>query len=204
MQHITAEEIDALQEIINVGVGRAASLLNEMLNSQIILEVPFVSVFNAVDLQRKLTKIFKDGSFVAVRLNFSGSISGTADLVFPSEAASTLVSIATGETPDSPDLDAVKIGTLTEVGNIVINCIMGSISNILKQRLQYRIPIYLEDSIENILSLNHIGREKIFLLAQASFTIEELKIIGDIVLIFEMSSFEVLITAINRELEFTV
>lgn len=201
MQRLQETHIDALQELINIGVGRAAAMLNQMVDSRIILEIPVVRVLALSELQQDLKKRFNDGSFSAVRLNFAGSFSGKANLVFPTDSASTLVSLLTGEEPGTPDLDSVKIGTLSEVGNIVINGIMGSISNLLKQHFQYAIPVYLEDSIEHVLSLDDTGASTVFLLAQARFAIEKLEIMGDIVLIFEMDSFEVLIDAINHELE---
>jgi chemotaxis protein CheC len=40
-----------------------------------------------------------------------------------------------------------------------------------------------------------------FLLAQARFTIEHMEIMGDIILIFEMRSFDAILEAIDRELE---
>ncbi|MBR8836213.1 MAG: chemotaxis protein CheC [Stigonema ocellatum SAG 48.90 = DSM 106950] len=204
MQQLTKDQIDALQELINIGVGRAASLLNEMVESRIILSVPFVNVFNAVELKQELAKRFSEGSFAAVRLRFTGSFCGNANLIFPTESAATLVAILTGEQPGTPDLDAVKIGTLNEIGNIVINAVMGSISNLIKQHLNYYVPMYLEDCIENLLFKDNLNVEKIYMLAQASFAIENLEIIGEIILIFEMHSFDALIEAINHELEVEV
>lgn len=202
MQLLSADRIDALQEFINIGVGRAASILNEMIECPILLKIPIVEVFDTAQLQQKLEKHFNEGSFSTVRLGFSGQFSGTAELLFPTESAATLISVLTGEAPDSPDLDSVKIGTLSEVGNIVINGVMGSISNLLGQHLNYTIPIYLEDTIQNLLLPNQKGlQENVFLLAQTRFEIEQLEIAGDIILIFEVSSFGALINAIDRELE---
>ena len=199
---LTDAHLDALQELINIGVGRAASMLNQMLNSRIVLEIPVVTILTLSQIQAELEKRFHGDSLAAVKLNFTGSFSGKANLVFPTESAATLVSLLTGEEIDSPDLDSVKIGTLSEVGNIVINGIMGSISNVLNQHLNYAIPIYMEDSIKHILSLEYASEETIFLLAQARFAIKTLEIIGDIVLIFEMESFGTLIRVIDKELEF--
>ncbi|BAZ17516.1 CheC, inhibitor of MCP methylation [Calothrix sp. NIES-4071] len=201
IQKITPSHLDALQELINIGVGRAASMLNQMVDARIILEIPVVSVMTLVQLQSELEKRFDSGSFAAVRLNFTGSFSGKANLVFPTESAATLVSLLTGEEIDSPDLDSVKIGTLSEVGNIVINGIMGSISNVLNQHLNYAIPIYMEDSINHILSLDNTTEQTVFLLAQARFAIETLEVMGEIVLIFEMDSFGTLIKVIDQQLE---
>jgi chemotaxis protein CheC len=201
MQQLTEERLDALQELINIGVGRAASILNEMVDSRIILQVPFVKVLSLAQLQQELAKLFNHGQFSSVRLSFTGFFSGTAELIFPTESASTLVSVLTGEELDSPDLDAVKIGTLSEIGNIVINGVMGSISNVLKRHMNYGLPMYVEDSIDKLLLLNDYSDRTVFLVAQARFEIEQLELIGDIVLIFETSSFGVLLDAIDRELE---
>jgi len=197
--NVTIDQLDALQELINIGVGRAASLLNEMVDSHIRLEIPFVKVLTAAQAYQELTSRFHDASLASVKLNFTGSFYGTAGLIFPTESASTLVSILTGEEPGTDDLDAVKIGTLSEIGNIVINGVMGSISNVLKQHMNYTLPVYLEDKIDNLL-LTTDGNDSKILLAQARFTIEQLELIGDIILIFEVGTFDALIQAINKEM----
>jgi chemotaxis protein CheC len=202
MKSLTAEQVDALQEFINIGVGRSASMLTEMVDSRISLQIPVVRVYQAKELRQELIKQFDHQSFSAVKLDFSGSLSGSAELVFPTESAAILVSVLTGEDLDSPDLDAVKIGTLSEIGNIVINGVMGSISNLLRHQMDYKIPSYLENTIENLLLSDYpVTNETVFLLAQARFTIEQMEITGDIILIFEMRSFDALLEAIDRELE---
>jgi chemotaxis protein CheC len=196
---VTVDQLDALQELINIGVGRAANLLNEMVDSHIRLEIPFVKVLTASQAYQELASRFQDNSLSSVKLGFTGSFYGTAGLIFPTESASKLVSVLTGEEAGSADLDAVKIGTLSEIGNIVINGVMGSISNVLKQHMNYTLPVYLEDTIANLLFTIH-GNESKILLAQAHFTIEQLKIIGDIILIFEVSTFDALIASINKQI----
>jgi chemotaxis protein CheC len=201
MEYLTVEQLDALQEIVNIGIGRSASMLNEMVDARITLEVPTIRLLNASELKEQMIRRFSTQSISAVKLGFSGSLSGTAELMFPTDSASILVAVLTGEDPESPDLDAVKIGTLSEIGNIVINGVMGSISNILQQRMEYKIPVYCEDTIENLLLLDSsINEEIVFIIAQARFAIEQLEIIGDIILIFEMQTFSTLLKAIERQL----
>jgi len=201
MSLITEEQLDALQEFINIGVGRAAGMLNEMVESPILLNVPVLKVFDGKALQQEVVTRFNNHSLSVVRLSFSGNFSGSAELVFPTESASALVSLLTGEDRDSPDLDAVKIGTLTEVGNIVINGVLGSISNLLKQQMNYMLPVYFEDTIEHLLSSNYsFDLGTVFLLAQTRFEIKQLEIMGEIILIFEMPSFDALLNCIDQEL----
>ncbi|MGL4879575.1 MAG: chemotaxis protein CheX [Waterburya sp.] len=201
MDYLTSEQLDALQEIVNIGIGRAAAMLNEMVDARIALEVPTIQLLSAAQLRQVMLDRFNSQSISAVRLGFSGSLSGTAELMFPTDSASVLVAVLTGEDLESPDLDAVKIGTLSEIGNIVINGVIGSISNILEQRMEYKIPSYCEDTIENLLlSERNMSDDVVFILAQARFAIEQLEIVGDIILIFEMKTFDNLLKAINQQL----
>lgn len=57
-----------------------------------------------------------------------------------------------------------------EIGNIVINSVMGSIGNVLRQHMNYALPVYLEDTVENFWKSNNLSKTTI-LLAQARFTI---------------------------------
>jgi chemotaxis protein CheC len=201
MPLITEKQLDALQEFINIGIGRAAGMLNEMLDTPIQLSVPILQVFEGGVLKQELAQRLDRHRFSAVRLGFSGSFSGSAELLFPTESASALVALLTGEDRDSPDLDGVKIGTLTEVGNIVINGILGSISNLLKQHMSYALPSYHEDTIEQLLESNYLFKtDTVFLLAQARFEIKQLEIVGEVILIFEMTSFSELLACIDQEL----
>jgi chemotaxis protein CheC len=201
MDNLTCEQLDALQEIVNIGIGRAAAMLNEMVDAPIMLEVPIIKLLSADQLRQVMLDRFNSQSISAVRLGFYGSLSGTAELMFPTDSASVLVAVLTGEDLDSPDLDAVKIGTLSEIGNIVINGVIGSISNILEQRMEYKIPSYCEDTIENLLSSErNMTDDVVFILAQARFAIEQLEIVGDIILIFEMKTFDNLLKAIDQQL----
>ncbi|MCG8362236.1 MAG: chemotaxis protein CheC [Pseudanabaenales cyanobacterium] len=194
---LTADQLDALKELINVGVGQAAGMLNEMIEFRIRLQVPIVRLLTPLELQTELSGRLGPDQLASVQLAFSGSFGGTAQLVFPTESAANLVAILTGEEPESPDLDSLKIGTLTEVGNIVINGVMGCISNMLTQPLHYSVPVYLEEDIKHLASLKEEVNSNItVLLAQASFDVEELQITGDIVLFFGVGSFDALLDAI--------
>lgn len=67
------------------------------------------------------------------------------------------------------------IGTLTTIGNIVINSVVGSLSNVLRQYMNYALPVYLEDTVKNILLTNNVSNSTIsltILLAQARFDLK--------------------------------
>ncbi|MBW4680168.1 MAG: chemotaxis protein CheC [Microcoleus vaginatus WJT46-NPBG5] len=196
--NLTANQIDALQELVNIGVGQAAGVLNEMIDSHIRLQIPFVKILSPVELQQQLEGRVNGQRISAVGLGFTGSFTGLAQLVFPADSADLLAAMLTGEELGTPDLDLVKIGTLSEVGNIVINGVMGSISNVLDQRLDYSLPTYTEGTVELLLASGSLASKAVVLLAQTRFIIERLHIEGDVILIFNVASFDALLAAIDR------
>lgn len=195
---ITTELRDALREIINIGVGKAAGMLNELLNNHIILEVPQVAVIPFSDIEREFG-LMRTLSVSAVRLRFKGPITGVSSLVFPPDSAAKLVDILMGEEPLSDDLDAIKIGTLSEVGNIILNAVMASFSNTLETRLSYTIPAYVEGSMTSVLHLD-MERDAPVLSATTRFTVESHRIEGEIILLFEIGSFDILKAAVEAAL----
>jgi len=192
----TPEQIDVLKELINIGVGRAAGMLNDMLQSRVLLQVPYVKIFTPATLQTEIEDLGNE-KLSTVRLTFNGPFSGIASLVFPPDSAGKLVDVLTGEEPGETDLDSIRIGTLTEVGNIILNGVMGSIGNVLEKHINYSVPTYLENNIEQLLLAESVNKDTTILLAHTRFSIEQLQIEGDIILLFEVGSFDALLEAID-------
>jgi chemotaxis protein CheC len=188
--------MDALKEIMNVGVGRAADMLNHLARSHVQLQVPDIIILNLSELAEKLEKVMAE-KMAVVQLRFEGSFSGTAELIFPAASASNLVAVISDEEPGTPDLDSAKTAALTEVGNIVLNGVMGTFANMLKQHLEYNLPTYSEEAIGVLGTFDNgkAGEKVIF--AQVHFTIRELEIVGDIILLFEVGSFDALLSHVD-------
>lgn len=193
-------QIDALKELINIGVGRAAGVLNTMLHSHVRLQVPFIEILSPSALEKKKRELGRE-RLSAVRLTFTGPFSGTASLVFPTESAAKLVAILTDDETAYPDLDSIRTGTLTEVGNIVLNGVMGAIGNELEQHIRYSVPTYMENPIETLLTASDLNSRATVIWAQAQFTIEQYQIDSNIILLFEVGPFEALLAALNRAME---
>ena len=194
---LSDRHLDALSELMNIGVGRAAGMLGEMIGSSIELIVPSVKVLKMSELATELGH-GPEGTFSFVRLPFQGQLDGTAALVFPPDSAAQLVAVLTGEEPGTPDLDSVRAGTLSEVGNIVINGVMGSVGNILSIPLTYELPSYFEGLPEHLLQPKLVGTDPAMLLAHTRFTVRDLEIQGTILLVFEVRSFDALLSAVDR------
>ncbi len=193
---LTDEQQDILTELINIGVGRAAGMLNEMLQSHVDLQVPYIQIMSPSSIQEELGYLRPD-RVSSVQLRFKGSFSGTASLVFPPDSAGKLVDVLTGEAFGGEDLDEIRVGTLTEVGNIVINGVMGSIGNILQEQIDYSVPTYLEGTVDHLFLSNDHAYDATILIAHTRFRIQEFQIEGNIILFFEVGSFDTLLAAID-------
>lgn len=193
---LSADQLDAVTELINIGLGRAAASLNELVAAHVNLSVPTVRVLPAAEIDAPLGEI-GDGVLSSVQLNFHGALNGSAMLVFPPASAAQLVAVMAGEDVAVENLDSIRAGTLNEVGNILINGVMGVISNILEQRLRFSLPRYMEERIRAILDFREIQGEDTVLLARTRFRIEEYEIEGNILLVFEVDSFEAFLQAIK-------
>ncbi len=202
--NFTNDQIDALQELINLGVGEAANTLNYMLRSHIHLQVPTISILSLQEARQKLSQEIGNVIVSAVQLAFRGPVSGVAQLFFPTDSAAKLVTVAISEMPVYPDWDAVKIDTLVELGNVLLNCVIGTISNTLGEKLRYSLPVYLEESIENVLPADQFEDRSFVILAHASFSIDQFFISGEIILIFKIESLSALLAAMESKLGVSV
>ncbi len=200
MMKLTPIQLDAIREVINIGVGRAAGILNKMFTYRMKLEVPTISILSAEELIKEVD----DGLHInisSVNLSFKGEFSGLAKLIFPTESATKLVKAFTEEDTDDEDMDEIRAATLAEIGNIVLNSLMGSIGNTLSLRINYSTPTYIEDRIEHLLNIKKAQIEPYSMLAKTKFNVEELNISGNFVLLFEIGSLASFIALIDTQIK---
>jgi len=200
--YISPEQLDTLQELLNISVGRAAGSLNQMLEKPIRLHIPFIQLGKMEELSQEVQKM-KDATLSSVQLPFKGTFSGASCLLFPTESAKALVIALTGESEDPDTMDSLREATLTEIGNIVLNAVMGSFANILKHQLIYSVPFYQETSIQKLLQPTPSDSSEMILWAQTQFTIEEYDLTGDIMLMFGVPDLGLLVNAVSETLLFS-
>ena len=190
------EQKVALTELINIGVGRAAGVLNDMLSARVSLAVPNIEIIRSSQLGENLPQLVGQ-KLSTVSMNFSGSFSGFSSLIFPPDSAGQLVSRLVGEDAAEGSMDSVTTSTLTEVGNILINGIMGSMGNVLGERLNYTVPSYNLIEVENIMETGGVEKGSVMLLAETKFDIRDFSIQGHVILVFEIESFSGLLKLID-------
>jgi chemotaxis protein CheC len=192
----TGKQINALKKLFNIGVRRGAAVLDSMLNARIQLEIPNLLVMSPKDLIGALED-FQNDRISAVEMDFKGKVTGTSHLVFLKNAASALVRALVGNESTESNYDEIRDGTLCEVGNIVLNAVLGSIANLLQLEFRYSIPSYTEENIESLLGAGQDDTDEKVLLARTCFKIDELHIEGEIVIFMKIKAIADLLKALD-------
>jgi chemotaxis protein CheC len=138
---ITLEELerDALTELVNIGVSRAAASLRKMVGEQVFLSVPSLEVVGR-KLAAALIRERESDQLIAVRQDFEGAFSGRALLIFPEANSLELVRAVTGGDLSSDEVREMEEEALLETGNIVLNGCLATIANILRKPLTVSLP----------------------------------------------------------------
>jgi chemotaxis protein CheY-P-specific phosphatase CheC len=188
----TEKQIDAITRLVNTGVAHGASALNTMLNSSVTVEIPFVKLLDPGEAPRH-SGILRERLLAIVQMEFSGSLKGNSGLVFQKQSALRLIDSLDGDEIDGDEFDLVTSGIYTEIGNIVLNGVLGYLSNQLGLSLEYVVPAFIEGKLDLLLRNNTSG-----LLVRTRFKVEDLSADGDIVLFFEPDSYSMLLSMVDR------
>lgn len=153
MMEMNELEHDALCELANVGLSRAAAQLSALLNDQINITVPEVQVIEPAQVAQAL-ELDAGTSVAAVWQELSGDVEGTAILMFPSEDSKALVHALVG--PDMEgvgeiDLRAIEYEAMTEIGNIIITSGMVAIAEMLGRAIRLSLPNYMEAELSSVM-----------------------------------------------------
>ena len=195
---ISDYQYDVLRELINIGIGSAAGVLNQMVSSHVTLRVPEIMILSPAELLRQPSTC-DWGRGVAIHIEFGGAFQGVTSLIFSPQSASNLVSLLVGQEDFGLDMESLRIGTLQEVGNIVLNGVMGTIANMLAEHIDYMPPDYFEDEIANVLPTN--GQEDgVIIFIRANFLIEAHLVEGEVLIFFNASTLEELLKKIDAKL----
>ncbi len=200
----TKKEIDALQEFAGIGIGRAANSLNSMLQSHVDLKPTNISVFSAKNIEEDISSR-EMINYSIVEMDYSGNISGTTCMLISKDDSLKMVKLLVGEIPsaDEDELDAIRMGTLSEIGNIVLNSFLGMMSNILGMELSYSIPRYVENTIASMYEtiLKDSIDERAVIKINSSFLVKDLSINGSIIIFLSVDTFLKLNKLINNYLK---
>lgn len=181
-------ERDALTEIVNVGVSRAASSLRKMINEQVLLSVPSIDVVS----QHRAARLISErevAELVAIRQDFSGAFAGRALLIFPEENSLELVRAVIGDQLSAHELLEMEHEALAETGNVILNNCLATMANMLKRSLTMTVPEVLRGSGATLFETGERdSAEGLVLFLYIDFAVRRRDIRGYIAMVMDLPS----------------
>lgn len=194
MEGVTLSELerDALTEIVNIGVSRAASSLRKMIGDQVLLSIPSIEVVSQSRAARLISER-EVTDLVAVRQDFAGPFSGRALLIFPETNSLELVRAVTGGELTVQEVVDMEGEALCETGNVILNACLATMANMLKRSLTMTIPEIIRG---NSASLFEVGPGSpgggLVLFLYIDFAVRSRDIRGYIAMIMDIPSLKTL------------
>lgn len=184
-------ELDALTELVNIGVSRAAVSLATMVGEQVLLSVPSVSIVSRAAAARLIGARDTD-LLVAVRQAFQGDVSGRALLIFPEANSLELVRCVAGQHLSLDDILELEHEALAEIGNIILNACIATIANLLQRSLVMSLPEIVRGVSGDFFELGASPQEDVVLFVHINFSLRGHEVSGYVAMVMDFPSLAVL------------
>ena len=187
MTPLSDMERDALSELSNIAMARAAKSLRQMVEYQVLLSVPNVDIVSKEAATQLLTKS-NNPKLVAIRQDFTGVFSGRAVLIFPEASSLELVRIVVGRQLSLEDIINLEDEALAETGNIILNSWVATIANLLKSGLKMSLPTVIRGDSRQMFRSDE--NQNLVLFLHIKFEISTREIRGYVALLMDIPSVE--------------
>ena len=184
---LTDLERDALGELSNIAMARAANSLRQMVEYQVMLSVPSVEILSKEAATQLIGKSTTP-TLIAIRQDFSGAFSGRALLIFPEASSLELVRVVVGKELPLEDIVNLEDEALAETGNIILNSWVATIANLLKSGLKMSLPMVIRGDSRRM--FNGEESQNLVLFLHIKFEISTTEIRGYVALLMDIPSVE--------------
>lgn len=179
-QMLTEAETDALAELFNVGLHRAAASLSDVTGQRVIVDMPKLVICEISEIEQRLADLV-GGEIATVHQMFGGSVAGDAVLLLEHDKAAALARLMTdGEAATGGRIDQSAREVLTEIGNIVLGACLSGFGDMLQMQVSFSVPRIHIESLRTILSslLIETGETQYAVIVATQFRLSELAVDG--------------------------
>jgi chemotaxis protein CheC len=194
--NLSEDQSDALVEIFNISIGRAASALSKIVGEKIVLSVPSLQFTRANEASGRLG--LNDQCICGVTQDFSGPFHTEAILMFPEDRSLEIVRMMLGESYSMDELSELEQEAMSEIGNILLNACLGSIANLINNRFSSTMPEVRMGSCDDLLRVNERNAGDTVLLIFIDFNIASRTIQGYMAYLMDVPSIHGLIESVDR------
>lgn len=200
MDTLNELHLDALTEVFNIGAGRAAASLSEIVGDEVKLSVPSIEIKRTSEIDTSILSL-NCAKFGAVSQQFSGLFNAEAILLFTEDHALEIVRDMMGSQMSIEDLAEFEQEAMCELGNIILNACLSAMADILKITLNSSLPSYRVASKEEIFkNIHNTSDQPYILVLHIDLIIEKRHSEGHLIFLLSSLSLSNLVTQIERYL----
>lgn len=199
---LTDDEHDVIVELMNIGVGRAASALSQLVQDEVLLSVPKLQFLESADAKEVFCRSMPD-LLAGVMQDFQGFMSGRAALLFPEERSLELVRAILGADMSADEITELEQETLAELGNILLNNCLATLANLLNRQIQTDLPQAFNVDTPHLLNrLSSHGQDNscMIMLVQIDFSLRASDLQGYLAFLIDLHSADAFIEALRHYL----
>ncbi len=192
------EHLQTVKKLIVKGAEKATKSLSSMLKMPIELDVVIVRWL----LQGKIPDLYDDISewgfddLKIVDIGVIGELSGSSRLVFTAEDAEKIAEFIIGKQEGADIPDSAKDDIIKEIGNILINGLIGTLGNCLGIHLTYELPILRDENFHKLIVME---RDVSIIFCKIRFSIKDMNINGNFILTFEVDDQNELVNTLEKD-----
>ncbi len=174
-------------------MGSAADILRTMISKPVVIAVSGFEYIHSSVLFHKSDSFQVNDEIVMVQMYFKGSCGGFIAFLVPLEEAEQLAGIILGKAGNTiPQTSKVRTDILMEVGNIILNAVMGNAGKHIKNKPAYTIPEYYEGVARSLIPANIISSSKALTRARLSLNCCGIEFNAMLVTLIDKQIYEVL------------
>lgn len=194
---MSAEYVDVLKELGNIGAGNAMTALAQMLNCKVDMKVPQVRLLEFKDVGALIGG--EEQIMAGIYLAVEGDITGSIMFLLGKDSARHLVTKLMGMALEGDAFGEMEMSALMEIGNIITGAYLNSLATITNLKIYPSVPSLCVDMAGAILSVPAIEfgtlGDKI-LLIQSQF-MDEIELDGYFIMVPDIDSYSKILSSLG-------
>ena len=188
MDHLTDLHLDALSEVFNIGAGRAAASLSEIVAEEVKLSVPALEFRKCAEFNEKVL-LLDQSQLGVVRQHFSGALNAEASLLFTEDSALEIMRDMMGSQISIEELAEFEQEAMCELGNIILNACLSAISDMLGMQMESSLPSYTVCNADELIQgIVDTPDQEYIMILHIDLEIERRAVNGKLIFLFSSSS----------------
>ena len=198
MVKLSVEHLEAMEELLNLGMGQAAAALSKMLNGFVRLNVPSISFIEPGDMARRSQDLMPGPRVCAVRQGFHDALTGEAVNLYDPVYTSALAKLL--GVGDDEDVSSDEI--VLEVSNLYISACLSGIAEQLNREIAFYPPVLIGNNypIAEVFAITELAWRRA-LLTEICLSLEDNTFTSKLLVFLPEESCEILDTVLTEFIE---